>query len=104
MPLGAIVTRGVERPGPAKLSEVAWQYRYSVSRSTNGSSEMTTMQDRESVLVEEASDEDLRCARESALASAGTSMEELTRQAATGRFESIRARLAWIVLSGIPQV
>ncbi|HXA30686.1 MAG TPA: hypothetical protein VNV87_00405 [Acidimicrobiales bacterium] len=51
------------------------------------------------VTVQEASDSDLDVAIGRALASAGISAEALKAEAAAGRFESDRARLAWFAIS-----
>lgn len=64
---------------------------------------MTTLQEDQEAVVQ-ASDQDLEEARHNALTNAGVSMEELQAQARTGHFESIKARLAWIVVSGLPAV
>ena len=52
--------------------------------------------------VFDASDEDTRVAVEHALERAGFDLESLTKQAKAGRFESIKARLAWVAIGDLP--
>jgi hypothetical protein len=61
-----------------------------------------TQQKRHSAV--KASPRELREARENALQMAGLTMDELQSQARTGHFDSVRARLAWIAISGIPAI
>lgn len=49
----------------------------------------------------EASDDDLRVAVQRALDSAGVSFEDLRSQAVAGRFENLRARLAWMAVQDL---
>jgi hypothetical protein len=51
--------------------------------------------------VEVATPADLRAAVGHALARAGCSFEELARQARTGNFGSIQARLAWVAIGDL---
>jgi hypothetical protein len=51
------------------------------------------------VTVEVASDKDVEIAISRALESAGLSIEILRKEAASGRFRSDRARLAWFAIS-----
>jgi hypothetical protein len=64
---------------------------------------MTTVQ-RPHSSAEEASQADVRKARARALRKAGLTLDELEAQARTGHFETIKARLAWIAISGIETV
>lgn len=64
---------------------------------------MTALQEDQATVVQ-ASDRDLEEARDNALRTAGVSMEDLQAQARTGHFDSVKARLAWIVVSGLPAV
>jgi hypothetical protein len=64
---------------------------------------MTTLQKDQATVVE-ATAHDLEEARDNALKTAGVSLDELQKQARTGHFESVKARLAWIVVSGLPAV
>ncbi len=51
--------------------------------------------------VVEASEEDLRAAVGHALQRSGFNLEQLAEQARTGRFESIKARLAWVAIGDV---
>lgn len=44
---------------------------------------------------------DLRTAVENALARLGCTFDELARQAETGEFDSIQARLAWVAIGDL---
>jgi hypothetical protein len=54
--------------------------------------------------VDVATDQDLRVAIDHALDRAGISFDELTRQAQTGHFESVRARLAWVAVGDLERL
>jgi hypothetical protein len=51
------------------------------------------------ISVEEASSEDVSMAVDRAIRDAGTDLTSLRSQAAAGRFQSERARLAWFAIS-----
>ena len=51
--------------------------------------------------VIEATEDDLRVALKNALARAGCTYDELAAQARTGRFDSIRARMAWVAIGDL---
>jgi hypothetical protein len=51
--------------------------------------------------VEVATRADLRVAIEHALSRAGCTFDELARQARTGNFDSIQARLAWVAIGDL---
>lgn len=52
-------------------------------------------------VVIEASTEDLRAALRSALSQSGFTFGQLANQASTGRFESLKARLAWNAIGNL---
>ena len=64
---------------------------------------MTAVEDEHATVIV-ASGREVQEARENALRQAGLTLKELQAQARTGHFESVRARLAWIVISGLPAV
>ncbi len=49
----------------------------------------------------EATEDDLRVAVQRALEDAGVTFEELKSQAESGRFASLRARLAWMAVQDL---
>ncbi len=51
--------------------------------------------------VIEADDNDLCAAVDRALSRSGYTFSELAEQARTGRFESVRARLAWVAIGDL---
>ncbi len=51
--------------------------------------------------VFDATDEDTRVAVEHALERSGLDLETLIEQAKTGRFESVKARLAWVAIGDL---
>lgn len=53
------------------------------------------------VHVEEATVDDLRAARDRALANEGITLDELRREARSGHFTTLGRRLAWIVASAL---
>lgn len=55
----------------------------------------------QAIEVIELTDDDLRNAVQSALDSAGVTLEQLQDQARRSRFETEEARLAWFVVSSI---
>lgn len=59
---------------------------------------MTAVIEPGAVLI--AGPEDTKLAIANALRRAGCTFDELAEQAKTGRFESLRARLAWIAIGG----
>lgn len=54
--------------------------------------------------VEVASEQDLRVAVAHALDRAGLTFDQLADQARTGRFESVRARLAWVAIGDLERL
>jgi DNA mismatch repair protein MutH len=54
--------------------------------------------------VEVATPADLRAAIEHALERAGCTFDELAAQAKAGRFDSMRARLAWVAIGDLYRV
>jgi hypothetical protein len=54
-----------------------------------------------SVVVEEATEADLREAIQNALVAARVTLDELREQARTSRFSSEEARYAWFVVSSV---
>ncbi len=59
---------------------------------------MTAVAEPGPVLI--AGPEDTKVAIANALRRADCTFDELAQQAATGRFDSLRARLAWIAIGG----
>ncbi len=60
------------------------------------------MEPDNTVVVADAAD--LQSAVTNALRRAGCSFEELARQARTGNFDSIQARLAWVAIGDLYEV
>jgi hypothetical protein len=58
-----------------------------------------TLPDRPDVI--EASEQDLREAVRHALARSGFTFDELQAQAASGHFETVRARMAWVAIGDL---
>lgn len=54
------------------------------------------------IVEDEASLEDVRHSAQLAMARAGVTEADLREQARTGDFESLDARLAWVVLATLP--
>jgi hypothetical protein len=52
--------------------------------------------------VFDATEEDTQVALRHALERSGYDLESLTEQARTGRFESVKARLAWVAMGDLP--
>lgn len=62
---------------------------------------MTAVADRPAPAVVEASEKDLRAAVSRALRRSGYSIDELAEQARTGRFSSVRVRMAWVAIGDL---
>jgi hypothetical protein len=60
---------------------------------------MTAMLEPDQTVID-LSPEDIKAAVRNALTRAGCSFDELAQQAKTGRFTSLRARLAWVAIGG----
>jgi hypothetical protein len=54
--------------------------------------------------VEVASEQDLRVAVKHALDRAGLTFDQLAEQARTGRFDSVRAQLAWVAVGDLERL
>ena len=104
---GAVIWCSVSGPSDTLfnvvLNEVFNVVLNEVKALLGGQEAMTTLQEDQATVVE-ATERDLEEARDNALRAAGVSLDELRKQARTGHFESVQARLAWIVVSGLPAV